>query len=334
MPILGLPATVDLLFHRMVSGVCFNTAKMIWLGSKRGYVTDWVTQRWVQLTGRRVNLTRQPWLAGPIAPTSGIGPDYFSSFADKEGLRLESRTGEGGVMSSFADLRGPTFDPTTVQPEVAHFYEHTAAYELDAWAHWCGFFRPFGWLLAVLFSRRLQQLNIPLSGLDTSRGLSSEVRQFMDPATGDARHTAWYRRLQGSGNVLYAGFYSVCTLPGHGNPCVKVVFPLPNGNAIVIMRTESRPDGSFLITSAGERFGEPGFYFTVHKGDGVVWARYVRSMRESIHVYPAERDSLRADHVLKYFGVTFLRLHYRMRRQKAKECLAVYSPAATARGGG
>lgn len=288
---------------------------MIWLGSKRGYVTDWFTQRWVQFTGRRVSLASEPWLAGPIAPTTGIGPDYFSSLADSEGLRLHSPNGAGGVIPTFTSLRGTTFDPSTVHQSVAHFYEHTATYELDAWAEWCGFFRPFGWLLAVLFSRRLQQLNIPLSGLDTSRGLSSEVLQFLDPATSHPRHTAWFRRLHGTGNVLYAGFYSVCTLPGHADPCVKVVFPLPNGNAIVIMRTESRPDGSFVVTSAGERFGEPGFYFTVHGDSGAVWARYVRALRESIHVFPAERGLLRADHVLTYFGATFLRLHYRMTPQ-------------------
>ena len=232
---------------------------MIWLGSKRGYITDWFTQRWVQYTGQRVSCASEPWLAGPTAPTTGIDADYFASLASNEGLRLHSQNGTGGVIPAFSRLRGTTFDPSTVHPSVAHFYERTAAYELDAWAEWCGFFRPFGWLLAVLFSRRLQQLNIPLSGLDTSRGLSSEVLQFLDPATGQPRHTAWFRRLHGTGNVLYAGFYSVCTLPGYANPCVKVVFPLPNGNAIVIMRTESRPDGSFVVTSAGDRFGEPGF---------------------------------------------------------------------------
>ena len=81
------------------------------------------------------------------------------------------------------------------------------------------------------------------------------------------------------------------------------------------MRTESRPDGSFVVTSAGERFGEPGFYFTVHGDSGTIWARYVRALRESIHVFPAERGLVRADHVLTYFGATFLRLHYRMKPQ-------------------
>ncbi len=289
---------------------------MVWLGSKRGYLTDWITQRWVQVTGRRIDLGSETWLAGPIAPATGIDPDYFASLASREGLILHKPDSAAGVISDFATLRGASFEPSNVDPSVARFYEQTSAFELDAWAEWCGLFRPFGWLLAVLFSRRLQQLNVPLSGLDTSKGLSSEVLQFIDPATDSPCHTAWFRRLRGSGNVLYAGFYSVCTLPGRADPCVKVVFPLPNGNAIVIMRTESRPDGSFVVISAGDRFGEPGFYFTVRADSGTVWARYVRALRESIHVFPAERGRLRADHVLTYFGATFLRLHYRMRHER------------------
>lgn len=287
---------------------------MIWLGAKRGYLTDWVTQRWVQLSGRRVSLSSEPWLAGPIASTTGITSEYFASLASAENLRLDRSDRATGIVPDFASLRGASFEPSAVEPSVVHFYEQTSAYELDAWAEWCGVFRPFGWLLAILFSRRLQQLNVPLSSLDTSKGLSSEVLEFSDPATGAPRYTAWFRRLHGTGNVLYAGFYSICSLPDRPDPCVKVVFPLPNGNAIVIMRTKSRADGSFVVTSAGECFGEPGFYFTVRADSGAVWARYVRALRESIHVFPAEKGSVRADHVLTYFGATFLRLHYRMRR--------------------
>ncbi len=301
---------------------------MIWLGNKRGYLSDWVTQRWVRFTGRRVNLTSDSWLAGPIAPVRGIGADYFSSLAGAEGLRLQQSGHAKGVISDFGRLKGASFQPHNVHPQVIRFYEETSAYELDAWAEWCGLFRPFGWLLAVLFSRRLQQLNVPLSGLDTSGGITNEVLEFLEPATDKVQLTAWFRRLRGTGNVLYAGFYSVCTLPGQADPCVKVVFPLPNGNAIVIMRTECREDGSFTVTSAGGGFGEPGFYFTVHGGLGWAYARYVRALRESIHVFPAEDGLVRADHVLTYFGATFLRLHYRMRH---RETMAGFPPMLVAR---
>ena len=195
------------------------------------------------------------------------------------------------------------------------FYEQTSNYELDAWAQWCGAFRPFGSLLALLFSRRLQQLNVPLSGLDTSAGITSEVIQLVEPATEQVRYTAWVRQLLTTNNVLYAGSYSLCKVPNREGYCVKVVFPLPNGKAVVIMRPKVHSDGSFSVTSSGERFGDPGFYFTVHNRDLLFWVRHVRSLRESIRVYSTEHDLVRADHVLTIWGATFLRLHYKLRRR-------------------
>ena len=78
------------------------------------------------------------------------------------------------------------------------------------------------------------------------------------------------------------------------------------------MRPEVHPDGSFSVTSAGKTFGDPGFYFVVHRGDGTIWAKYLKSMQETIHVYSAESGAARADHILHLWGMEFLRLHYRM----------------------
>lgn len=285
---------------------------MLWLGSSRGYLSDWITQRWVQLTGRRVRLQEMPWLEGLVGPTTGIGTNFFNDVAAREGLHVRSAGAERGLVPKFDVLRGPSFDPDFVHPSVVRFYEQTSAYELDAWAEWCGVFKPFARLLAVLFSRRLQQLNVPLSALDTSRGITSEVIQLVEPDSEQIRYTAWLRELLGTGNVLYAGSYSVCQVPGCADPCVKVVFPLPNGNAMVIMRPEAHSDGSFSVTSAGQHFGDPGFYFTVHTQRGV-YARYLRTLKESIRVYATDDLSIRADHVLSLWGMTFLRLHYRLR---------------------
>ena len=289
---------------------------MVWLGSKRGHISDWTTQRWVQLAGRRVDLENSPWLSGLVGPTHGIGRTFFDEAARAEGLEVRRGAGIRGLLSDFSALRSRSFDPAAVHPSVAAFYEQTSSYQMDAWAEWCGPFRPFGGLLAALFSRRLQQLNVPLSALDTSRGITSEVLQLVDPETEEARYTAWVRELLGTGNILYAGSYSLCQVPGHDGACVKVVFPLPNGNAMVIMRPVAHTDGSFSVRSAGERFGDPGFYFTVHTEKGV-YARYLRSLKESIRVYPAEAREVRADHVLTLWGATFLRLHYRLRAVQA-----------------
>lgn len=287
---------------------------MFWLGPERGFLIDWLTQQWVTVTGHRTDTASAPWLEGPTAPTTGVGTHYFAALADAESLVLQPGTADTGILPDFAVLRGPTFDPDAVDPEIRRFYARTKSYELDAWAHWCGLFQPLGGLLAVLFSRRLQQLNVPLTGLDTSEGITNEIFLLRDPATGETRRTAWYRHLRGSGHVLYAGFYSVCAVPGHQDPCVKVVFPLPHGNAVVLMRTEAFPDGSFRITSAGEALGDPGFVFTVRERGGGLRARYVRALRESIHVFAEAPGRLRARHVLTFFGIPFLRIHYRMRR--------------------
>ena len=283
----------------------------MWLGEQRGELSDWITQRWVRATGTRVDLATAEWLRGPMGTTRGIGTQIVEELSHATGLvpRHESSV---GLLTNFECLAAPDFDPRKVDRRVVEFYTKTANYDLDSWAQWSGIFRPFGALLARVFSRRLQQLNVPLAGLDTSRGVTSDVVPFVDSATNRVVFTLWLRRLVHTQNVLYAGCYSAAEIPGRAGACVRVVFPLPNGNAIVLMRPELRPDGSLAVVSSGQRFGDPGFYFTVSDGPGRVWARYVSSVKETIHVYSAEQNTVRADHILTYFGAPVLRLHYRL----------------------
>ena len=283
---------------------------MVWLGDKRGFLSDWLTQRWVQATGRNIRPSEQTWLDGPVGNSRRIGSEFFADYARIHHLEAV-RGGIRGLIPDFSDLE--LNDSGAIAASVRGFYERTSEYELDAWSEWCGLFRPLGRALALLFSRRLQQLNVPLSPLDSSKGISSAVLQWRDPDSGSVVQTAWVRELQATNNVLYAGSYSVCRVPGYRLPCVKVVFPLPNGNAIVLMKPEAHADGSFSVTSAGRGFGDPGFYFVVHGEGGIAWARYVRSLKESIRVYAAEHETVRADHILWLWGLQFLRLHYRMR---------------------
>ena len=287
---------------------------MIWLGDRRGFLSDWVTQRWVRATGRRVNATDYAWLDGPAGKTRAIGKEFFTDYAKDHNFRLVE-SGSRGLIEDFGRLDGGSIDLGRVALPLKDFYEHTSDYELDSWSQWHGFFKPFGIALAVLFSRRLQQLNIPLSSLDSSGGMTSRVLQMRDREPGQLVQTAWVRELHATRNVLYAGSYSICTVPGYPSRCVKVVFPLPNGNAIVLMKPEAHADGSFSVTSTGSGFGDPGFYFTLHDENGLAWARYVKSLKEVIHVYAAEPGTVRADHILWIWGLEFLRLHYRMRAE-------------------
>ncbi|MGB6691622.1 MAG: hypothetical protein WBE76_27610 [Terracidiphilus sp.] len=287
---------------------------MIWLGDKRGNLSDWVTQQWVRATGRRISLKDHAWLDGPSGGTRKIGKSFFETYAIEKKLEIV-RDRVRGLIPDFSSLQEGNTRLAAVASEVKSFYEQTSEFDLDAWSEWHGMFRPFGKALSLVFSSRLQQLNVPLSSLDSSKGMTSSVVQMMDPVSKTVVLTAWVRELRATNNVLYAGGYSICKVPGHPSPCVKVVFPLPNGNAIVLLKAEARGDGSLSIKSRGDRFGDPGFYFVVHDAAGMAWARYVRSMKEEIHVYAAEGESVRTDHTLWLWGVTFLRLHYRMRRR-------------------
>lgn len=289
---------------------------MVWLGERRGYLTDWVTQRWVECTGRRLNENDLEWLSGPVGKTKQIGKGSVADAAADENLVVDRDSVVRGLMDSFGSLDGSTFVSKSVAREVSEFYETTSRYEMNAWANWCGLFKPFGVLLAIIFSRRLQQLNVPLNGLDTSKGMTSDVIPLRDPISGKVKYVAWIRELLETKSVLYAGYYSIAVPGNFANPCVKVVFPLPNGNAVVVMKPTANEDGSLTLASSGNGFGDPGFYFTIRKPDGSFIGRYVRALKEWITVYPGTGDEVRADHVLKFFGVTFLRLHYRMDQRR------------------
>ena len=146
--------------------------------------------------------------------------------------------------------------------------------------------------------------------MDPARGITSDLVSL----TGREGHrlTGWLRKLRGTGQIMYLGFYSHCVSPS-GKAFLKVSFPLPNGAAVVVMCPTVGEDGSLLLQSAGSGFGDAGFYLLANRGGEMASARYVRAMRESIHVCPAD-EGLRADHTLTLFGMAFLRLHYRLLR--------------------
>ncbi len=170
-------------------------------------------------------------------------------------------------------------------------------------------------MVAAVFSRRLGQLNLPLSPLDVSWGVTSEVLRVTDPATGRVRENAWVRTLVKTGQPVYVGSYSVVTPPAAGRPCVKAVYPLPGGNAVVTLRPHARPDGGLELAADGRRFGDPGLYLVAHAPGGVR-VRFVRSFRQVIRVYAAGDGLVRADHTMSIGGLRCLHHHYRFRRRE------------------
>src|SRR5262249_36281683 len=160
---------------------------------------------------------------------------------------------------SFEQLRADGFDPSGVHPLVREFYERTTAFAMDVWSKTYFPSNIALYLLVTTISRQVDQLNFPLSPLDTARGMHSEIIALRSH-DGTVRYTGWCRTLAGERRVLYTGFYMTERSPNLGVPCMKTVFPMPNGNATVILRPTVKPDGSLVFDSSGARFGDAGFY--------------------------------------------------------------------------
>jgi hypothetical protein len=277
---------------------------------------DLMTQKWVKWTGKRVDPSNSAWLIGPVGDPDLIGDKFMNDLAVEEKLTIHKNLHGSGLMDDFNELELSPEEMTRISPEVVDFYEHTSDYDFEIWSEWKGIFRPFGWLLAIIFSRRLQQLNLPLSSMDSAKGIQSNIIKLYDPNTATNKWTIWYRILRSTGNVIYSGVYTTTALPNKNDHCLKVIFPLPNGNATVIMRVDVLDKGELLLSSDGRKFGDNGFYFTLTDHNGKYWARFVRSMHEWIKVYVDDDQVLRADHHLKFCGFPFLELHYKMQKKK------------------
>lgn len=289
---------------------------MVWLGERRGQLVDWVTQRWVQLTGTRVSLAEAPWLRGPTGETAGIGRDFFEQLAVHRGLEVLPDADDAGLLPGLSALAGPRFDPASVAPVIDRFYAHTAAFDLHIEPRWSGPFVAVGWLIARLFSRRLAQLNMPLSTRDLRGGVESRIVRLVEPRSGRLCHTAWVRTAVQTGRPVFVGQYGTESIPGHDGPCIKVVFPLPNGNANILLRPRVEPHGGLSLVSDGRRFGDPGFYFTVLAGEGDVWVRYVRTMKEELRLR-VDGEGIAAEHRFRVFGLPFLSLRYSIAEKPA-----------------
>lgn len=282
-----------------------------------GSLTAASIRQWVRVTGKRIGRRDAPWLDCPMGPAGHIGAEFYNYLAERENLCIQPAA-DAGLLPRFDALRGPDFDPDRVQPEIRDFYEHTACYRLEAWSEAALPARFFLWGLTTFVSRQMDQLNFPVSSLELAGGMTSEVLPVVR-ADGQRVYTGWLRRLALSDRVIYTGLYSVQTPAGYSNPCVKVSFPLPHGSSTVFLRPEAQPDGSLKLISSGSQFGGPGFYRMVEL-DAENWrVRYIRTLREFFHVFVDKQGSLRTEHVVRFLGLTTLRLHYKLERVDSKK---------------
>ncbi len=271
---------------------------------------DTITQFWVKLSGRKISPEKHHWLLGPIGHEDIIGERYIDLLKEKEDATIVRNEAGSGILNNVEDFQLSPDDTMKLHSLIKDFYLHTSNYHFEIRSKWMGLFKPFGWLLTLFFSKRLQQLNLPTNSSSIEKGVNSEIIQIRKD--GKSIWTIWLRKLKTTNDVVFSGIYTTVKNPHLQSHCIKVIFPLPNGNASVFMSIQVKEDGSLLLSSDGKRFGENGFYFYLTDHKGRHWAKFVKVLHEWLHIYVDDQETLRADHRFRFYGVNFLNLHYKM----------------------
>lgn len=271
---------------------------------------DWFTQQWAIFLGRRINPEHFSWLMGPFGNLGSTGDDFIHQIAKDEGLIIHRNTTSKGLITSIKELNLSEEDYSRLSPKVIDFYENTANYNLTFSVRWNPFFKFFGKLVKAMFSDRINQLNVPIKNLKDSEQIKSEIITLSNPKTKEVKYTVWYRTFEATGQVLYSGVYGTCSLPS-GKVKIKAVFPLPNGNATVIMLPSVGANGEFRLDSSGKRFGDAGFYFLLNDSKGAFWSHYVRSFRDYLNVY-SNGSNIVAEQTLTLWGKQVLQFNYKI----------------------
>ena len=276
---------------------------------------DWFTQQWAIFWGNRIKPEAVPWLMGPFGKPGAIADDFVNKIAEDEGLIIERNVTSQGLIISIKELKLSDTESTRLSQKVIDFYEQTGHYKLNFSVKWNPLFKIFGRLVTYLFSNRIGQLNIPTSNVESSNQINSEIITLSDPRSGKVKYTIWYRTFKSTGQVLYSGVYTTCTLPS-GKTCIKAVFPLPNGNATVIMSPSVGPNGELHLDASGKKFGDSGFYFLLNDSRGDYWSQYISSFRDQLNVCCHEGNII-AEQTLTLWHWRVLRFNYEIQHEKA-----------------
>lgn len=279
---------------------------------KNQSIQDWITQQWVILFGQRIDNKKHQWLLGPFGRTKGIGLKFIEQLIKDESLLVDSKSNEKGLIESISHLKLSDDDLIRLSPEVVDFYEKTSQYTLVLKANWNPLFKVFGYLVSVIFSKRIEQLNIPIKNLQNGSDLTSEIIKLLDSKTNEVKRTIWLRTLKSTGKVVYSGVYEICTLPNK-EPCIKAIFPLPNGNATVILSAKVGEKGELILDSSGQKIGDNGFYFLLKDSKGQLWTKFIKSFKDKL-VVKSTNGSLTATQTLTLWSLKVVEFKYQIKK--------------------
>ncbi len=273
---------------------------------------DWFTQQWVILWGRKINPTDYPWLIAPFGELNGIGEEFIYQLAEKENLIVIRNSTSKGLLNSINELNLTDNQLENLSKKVIDFYECTANYNLEFNVKWNSFFTFFGYLVNQLFSQRINQLNIPTKNITQSEDLESEIIT-LNNQNNEVKYTIWLRKFKTSGKVIYSGIYGTCVLPSN-RTCIKAVFPLPKGNATVIMKASVGNKKELILDSSGKKFGDTGFYFLLNDAKYNYWAQFISSFTDQLIIKEKE-NNLQAIQTLKLWNFNVSQFTYYIQKK-------------------
>lgn len=273
---------------------------------------DWITQQWVIFFGEKIDKTEHHWLLGPFGCTNGIGLKFIKQLAEKEHLIIGNKKNNKGLIASIDQLNLSSNELNALSQDVIDFYQNTSNYELRLKAKWNPLFKGFGILVSTIFSKRIEQLNVPMKNVEDSSGLTSEIIQLFDPKTNEVRRTVWLRTFKSTGQIVYSGVYETCTIPS-GKTCIKAIFPLPNGNATVILTPRIGKNGELILDSAGQKIGDSGFYFLLKDTEEQLWTKFIKSFKDKL-VVKSFNNRITATQTLTLWSLKVLKFEYEIKK--------------------
>lgn len=249
---------------------------------------------------------------GPFGEVSGIGEKFIHQLAEKEDLTIIRKSNSKGLLDSILSLNLSENEIKKLPKNVIDFYEKTSEYKLQLNVKWNPIFKIFGYVVNRLFSQRINQLNIPTNNIQSSENLTSEIIELVAKNTNEVKYTIWLRKFQSTGKVIYSGIYTTCLLPS-GITCVKAIFPLPKGNATVILKPSVGEKNELILDSSGNKFGDAGFYFLLNDSKGNCWSKYIKSFTDKL-IVSDENEKLKARQTLKLWRLKVARFEYEMKK--------------------
>jgi len=278
---------------------------------------DWFTQQWVIFRGRKIKPSECDWLLGPFGELNGIGEQFIHQLAPTEDLIVRRNVKDNGLLSTIGELCLSENELRNLSESVVDFYERTANYNLQIRVKWNLFFKIFGFLVNRLFSERINQLNIPIENIRNSEALTSEIITLVSRENNEVKYTIWLRKFVTTGRIIYSGVYGTSRLPS-GITCIKAVFPLPKGNATVIMKPSVGADHELILDASGKKFGDAGFYFLLNDAKGNYWSHYISPFTDRL-VINGRDGSLYARQTLKLWKLEVAAFEYAITKTTAGE---------------